>query len=277
MSSDSDDDSSHLSKILNNDFVNSLNLKPEPPQLHMRNATRSVSEKKVSMSQDEDDVLIHVLRQHLGMELSATGRPRKNHGDTSETENRERRRRNQAKRDIIKALKRCFDVCAPSEEAFLDALRWDQATPIFPISHRLLASPQKSVPAVLEQNLKIFFQNIGKTAMKPAVGALMKDIDLASACAITGQSKEYVKAARAKSYEPEKSLLFTSNYKSGSIRQKLNPLEIKGTIEWAKSALGAKSGQKTADQFFRYQSKEEFYHGKYQTGSGIYFVSHNSI
>ena len=125
MSSNSDDDSSHLSKILNNDFVNSLNLKPEPPQLHMRNATRSVSEKKVSMSQDEDDVLIHVLRQHLGMELSATGRPRKNHGDTSETENRERRRRNQAKRDIIKALKRCFDVCAPSEEAFLDALRWD--------------------------------------------------------------------------------------------------------------------------------------------------------
>ena len=73
MSSDSDDDSSHLSKILNNDFVNSLNLKPEPPQLHMRNATRSVSEKKVSMSQDEDDVLIHVLRQHLGMELSTTG------------------------------------------------------------------------------------------------------------------------------------------------------------------------------------------------------------
>jgi hypothetical protein len=182
MSSDSDDDSSHLSKILNNDFVNSLNLKPEPPQLHMRNATRSVSEKKVSMSQDEDDVLIHVLRQHLGM---------------------------------------------------------DQATPIFPISHRLLASPQKSVPAVLEQNLKIFFQNIGKTAMKPAVGALMKDIDLASACAITGQSKEYVKAARAKSYEPEISLLFTSKYKSVSIRQQLNPLEIKGTIEWAKSALGA--------------------------------------
>ena len=105
---------------------------------------------------------------------------------------------------------------------------------------------------------------VGKSALKPSLAILTKDLPISDAVAISGQTDKYVQAARAPSYEPFASRLCTEDYSPGTKRQKIHTLETQATVTLARSWFGNKSGQKTADVSYCYLTKDVFYEEKYR-------------
>ena len=142
-------------------------------------------------------------------------------------------------------------------------LGWSQAKKALPKLHAL--AMQLPLVRSLSANITAFLKSVGKSFLKPACRVLLADVPINTAVTMSGKTANYIYASRSHKYLYQEHRLWHEIYTERATRL-LEPVETWATIEWMKSNLGAKSGQTTADIFFRYLTKDAFYHEKYQAG-----------
>ena len=139
----------------------------------------------------------------------------------------------------------------------LRALHWTQFAKVFPLFSKMVSRVQTL--SKLEENVKTFFSHVGGHARRPSVALLTRGLSMEFATQLTGQTKDYQYAAWSKDYDPLLSSLCQDDYTPGTTKQKTHPLEVESLRVVAVSCLGEKSGQKSADIHYCYDTKEEFY------------------
>jgi hypothetical protein len=144
---------------------------------------------------------------------------------------------------------------------FLTMLQWRQAKVLLP--ELAAAAASNALSATIVANLKDFFAHTGAAFRKPACALLLRQIPVQQAAEIAGVAQSYIHASRSPQYVPTTHRLFTEQYAVGTTRARIHELEVMGSREWARTTLGAKSGQ-IDDTCYLYDAKDAFYHEKYQ-------------
>ena len=140
-------------------------------------------------------------------------------------------------------------------------LQWPQAKKLLPALFACAAND--ALASTMEDNLKSFFAQVGPAFRKPACASLLRNLPVKQAADIAGVKVSYIHDSRSKKYVFTDHRLFNEKYAVGTNRVHIHQMEVTATRDWARSALGGKSGQ-TDDTCFLYDAKDVFYHEKYQ-------------
>ena len=106
---------------------------------------------------------------------------------------------------------------------------------------------------ILRRNVKDLINHIGKSHLKPALAILSRDMKRDRAAQFFGKTRQYLNDCHRKTYDPMESRLMTEQYTPGTQRQHVSELESQVTNEVIRErVLGSKSGDMTADTFYRY-------------------------
>lgn len=167
---------------------------------------------------------------------------------------------NRRKRDVISTLS-----SFGSEREITTVLSWPQAKKDYPTLNKLVLQSEELTQ--IKQNVQNTLKAVGKSHKKALTSLLLADLPLAAAVELSENNSSYIHKARAASFKPLESRLCTEHYTPHSSKVRVHELEKKGTIAWAieSGALGAKSGQVSDDQYFRFVSRDTWYHEHYQT------------
>ena len=170
-------------------------------------------------------------------------------------------------------------------------LRWPQVKNTAPKLHAMALAASRA--AALEAGVRTFFSHVGKAFKKPAAAVLLAQVPVSSAAALADTKPSYVYNARAPKYQADVyvqldiliiwmirlaicllrttavAVLGSSIHfiRCSTLRAPHGPscpLEREATIAHMMEALGAKSGQTTEGERFRYDQKDVVYHELYQ-------------
>ena len=141
---------------------------------------------------------------------------------------------------------------------------WPQATTQFPLLRALTEAAKLNLE--LKSAISHYFSFVGKAFKAPSATLLLSHLPVPLAVELSRTNRQYIYSTRTSQAQAHvhQHRLCTEKYASNSKRMMVHPIETLCTRTHASGELGAKSGQTTLDERFRYDLKGVFYHEKYQ-------------